>query len=154
MKNLNFKSFLEVEFMSDVDETMSKLPKSHSKLIKKYKFHPEKDNTLKGDEEHVGEIDEKNKKIKVAAPWHYSREIVVLHELAHAVWKYKMSNELKSSWKELLKKNKKNDKAKQDLNQNDEEIFCMIYAQFYCKNKVSKFEYPKLLDFIKNEVPK
>jgi len=146
--NLDFKIFVEnnKNFMSDVKETMLKIPKRHAKLVKNYKFHSEKGNTLKGDAGHVGEIDEKTKKIKVAGPWHYGREFCILHEIGHAVWKYLVDSKARKKWSELFKSAKKQDKD--GLDQNEEESFCMIYAQHYAKNKLMKYDHPELQKFI------
>lgn len=159
--DLSFKKFMETSdhFMTDVKETMLKIPKSHAKLIKGYKFASEKGNTLSGDKQHVGEIDEKTKKIKVAAPWNYSREMVICHEIAHAVWKYKMTSELKSKWSELIAQTKQQHKIKQTeqdkkaLQQNVEELFCMAYATTYCTHAPSTFNNEQWIKFIKNECP-
>lgn len=143
--SLNFKVFLEADgHMADVNKTILKLPKSHAALVKGYKFVVEKGNTLDG--KNVGEIDEKKKRIKVAAPWNYPREFTILHEIGHAVWKYLVDNKKRKEWNELVKTARKTNK--EGLDQNFEEVFCMIYAQHYVKNKVSKFDHPKLLVFV------
>jgi hypothetical protein len=147
--NLEFITFLEAEFMKDVKKTVLKIPAAHQKLVQGYKFKAEVGNTLSGDPGNVGEIDEKKKRIKIAAPWNYSREFTVLHEVGHAVWKYIVTDQKKKEWTQLLKKTKSHSKEnKQYLNQNDEEIFCMLYAQHYCKNGMVKFEHPELETFI------
>jgi len=64
------------------------------------------------------------------------------------VWKYIVSDNKKKEWKDLVRKEKL--KNKEGLDQNEEEIFCMIYAQHYAKNKMSKFEHPDLEKFIKS----
>ena len=104
-------------------------------------------NTLKGDDGHIGFIDEKNKKITIASPWNYGREYTLLHEIGHAVWKYIMSSKDKSKWKEIIDPIKKANKK--ELNQNDEEIFCMTYAQVYANNKITKFDHESLINFVK-----
>ncbi len=130
---------------------MLKIPASHRKLVKDYNFEAETDNTLKNDKEHIGVIDEKNKKIKVAAPWNYGREFTILHEVAHAVFKYMVDAKMRKEWTEMVKKEKK--KNKDGLDQNDEELFCMMYAQHYAKNKLTKFDHPDLEVFI-SKLPK
>lgn len=129
---------------TDVKKTLKKIPKKHFELIKKYKIHFEPNNTLKGDAKHIGFIDEKNKKIKIAAPWNYSREFTLLHEVAHAVWKYMLDRNDKKEWKKIVK----NTKNKQ--NQNDEELFCMAYANYYAKHKVEIHNHETWNEFIKN----
>lgn len=153
---LDFKSFLaesHKKFLNDVKKTIIKIPARHRALIKDYTFEKQDGNTLKGDGEHVGIIDEKKKKITVAAPWNYGREFTILHEFAHAVWKYLVGRKLREDWSVLVKKVKENKENKKDLDQNDEEIFCMIYAQFYSNNKIVKFDHPELLNFIE-KLPK
>lgn len=151
-KNMNFKLFLESkEYSKDIKNTLAKLPKDHSALIKGYKIEFQPNNTLKGDSEHIGFIDEENKKIRIAAPWNYGRCFTFLHEIAHAVWKYKVSTEKKKEWKELFASEKNKIKTNKDsLNQNAEEIFAMCYANFYAKHKISTYENKKWNEFIKN----
>jgi hypothetical protein len=151
MENLNFKFFLESknEFDKDINSTLKKIPKKHRDLIKHYNIKIEKWNTLNKDSESVGEIDEKNTKITMAAPWNFSREMVFLHEIGHAVWKYLMTKNLITEWNNLLKKEKNNNKqAQKDLNQIPEEIFCMIYAQKFVNNPIKQYDYKKLIKFI------
>ena len=156
LEYMNFKLFLEnsEEYLSDIKKTLGKIPKEHANLIKKYKIKFEPENTLKNDSGHVGFIDEENKIIRVAAPWNYSRGFTFLHEVAHAVWKYKMSSEQKKEWSELLKitkeSQKKNvsSKSKNSLNQNSEEIFCMAYASKYSKHPVVTYNNKKWIGFI------
>lgn len=154
---LNFKSFLaesHKKFMDDVQKTIVKIPERHRALIKDYSFEKQDGNTLKGDKDHVGVIDEKKKKITVAAPWNYGREFTILHEFAHAVWKYLVGRKARKEWSEIVKQVKeKHKESKKDLDQNDEEIFCMSYAQFYSNNKMVKFDYPELQSFIE-KLPK
>jgi hypothetical protein len=146
---LDFKSFLESSFMTDVKKTVLKIPASHRNLVKGYKYKAEGGNTLSRDNKHVGEIDEKKKLIRVAAPWNYGREFTILHEIAHAVYKYFVNEKLRRDWSALLKKTKaKSKEIRKYLDQDDEEIFCMIYAQHYTKNGMVKFEHPELEAFI------
>lgn len=146
---MEFKIFLEsAENTKNINDTLKRIPKTHGDLIKNYKISFEPDNTLKKDSKHIGFIDEEKKTIKIAAPWNYGRQYTFLHEIAHAVWKYLVSEKNKKEWKNLIKKEKV--KNKEGLDQNEEEIFCMIYAQNYAKNKMSKFEHPELEKFIKS----
>lgn len=131
----------------DIKKTLRKVPKAHARLVHDYSFSFQPSNTLKGDDGHIGFIDEKNKKITIASPWNYGREYTLLHEIGHAVWKYIMSSKDKSKWKEVLEPIKKANKK--ELNQNDEEIFCMTYAQVYANNKITKFDHDSLIDFVK-----
>lgn len=146
---MEFKIFLEnSENTKNIKDTLKNIPKKHASLIGGYTIIFEPDNTLKKDKNHIGFIDEEKKTIKIAAPWNYGRQYTFLHEIAHAVWKYLVSEKKKKEWKDLVEKAKLN--KKQGLDQNDEEIFCMIYAQNYAKNKMSKFEHPELQNFVKS----
>lgn len=141
---MNFKLFLEkTEFYTqDVKKTLGKIPKDHANLIKNYKIKFEPENTLKNDSNHIGFIDEKNKKIRVAAPWNYSRSFTFLHEIGHAVWKYKLDEKQKKEWAKILKSTKEKQKknlpkeSRDALNQDVEEIFCMAYASKYSKHPI------------------
>ncbi len=152
MEKLDFKLFLEKksEFEKDVENTLKTIPKKHAKLVKDYDFKAHGDNVLSGDPNNVGEIDEKKKHIKVSSPWNYSRCFVALHEIAHAVYKYIMTKELIKEWNLLVDKIKK---TKNELEKDNEEVFCMMYAQVYCKNKMEKYNHPELENFIK-KLPK
>lgn len=136
-----FKIFLESEVENNVKKMISKLPKGHQKLLKGYKFTYTPNNTLKGDDEHIGYI--YKDKIVVAAPWNYGREFTTLHEIGHLVYEYKMTSKLKKEWEEIVKKTKNKQK------QNPEELFCMAYACFYAKHKIKVHDHPEWHDFIK-----
>lgn len=144
-----FTQFLEQtkQQSKDVEDSLDKLPKSHRKLIKGYKIKWHHDNTLPGDEDHVGLLNPERKTITIAAPYNYSREHTLLHELGHMVWQNIMTPELVEKWKKIVKRTK--DKPKQ----NAEELFCHAYSTYYCKNKNEKFNYPEWMEFIK-DLPK
>jgi len=131
----------------NVEKTLSKIPKSHSRLMRGYRFVFQPSVTLKGDDGHIGFIDEEKKTITIASPWNYGREYTLLHEIGHAVWKYKMKEGQKSKWSSLLSPVRK--KNKKDLDQNDEEIFCMTYAQVYANNKMKKYDHDELTEFVR-----
>jgi hypothetical protein len=139
---MSFKLFLESD-EKDLKGTLKKLPKLHAALVKKYNFKFEKGNTLNKSGEHVGEIDEKKNKITVAAPWRYGREFTVLHEIAHAVYKYLVDKNLRKEWAKIVK----GTKDKQD--QNDEELFAMAYANTYAHHKIEIHNHPEWESFIK-----
>lgn len=143
---MNFKLYLEKTnlYSLDIKKTLNKLPKKHYKLIKDYKIEFQPNNTLKGDSGHIGFIDEENKKITIAAPWNYGREFTLLHEVAHAVWKYVVSKEEKKEWSKIVKNTENKQK------QNDEELFCMAYANFYAKHKIEIHNHENWSVFIKN----
>lgn len=138
---MNFKLFLEnsEHYNSDIKKTLNKLPKKHRDLIKNYQIKFEPKNTLKNDSNHIGLIDEKNKIIKIAAPWNYSRSFTLLHEIAHAVWKYVVKEDQKKQWNKIFKEQKKNMKH-DSINQSAEEIFAMAYANFYSKHKLLTYD--------------
>lgn len=145
---MRFKEYVEKKESSleDMKKTLKKLPRTHYDLIKNYKIIFQPTITLRGDDKHIGLIDEKEKTITIASPWNYGREYTLLHEIAHAVWKYLVSSDQKNEWKKIFKNTKS--KNKKDLSQNEEEIFCMTYAQYYAKNKLVKFDHDNLLKFI------
>jgi hypothetical protein len=145
---MRFAEYLneQTESEKDIKRTMKKLPSEHARLVRGYKVVFQPSNSLKGDKKHIGLIDEKNKTITISSPWHYGREYTLLHEIGHAVWKYLVSDEKKEEWKKILSKVKAENKK--DLNQDEEEIFCMSYAQYYAKNKIKKYDHKILVDFI------
>lgn len=143
---MRFKKYVQEEERNDIKKTLEKIPKRHADLVKDYEISFESNNSLKGDKKHIGFIDEENKKIVISAPWNYGREYTLLHEVGHAVWKYLVDNDKKKSWKALLASERK--KNPKDLSQEDEEIFCMCYAQHYAKNKLCKYDHKNLDDFI------
>ena len=138
---MNFKLFLENSelYDSDIKKTLNKLPKKHRILIKDYKIKFEPKNTLKNDSNHIGFINEKNKIIRIAAPWNYGRGFTLLHEVAHAVWKYIVTDEQKKEWNKIYKQEKKKIKH-ESINQSAEEIFAMVYANFYSKHKLMTYK--------------
>lgn len=147
-----FKRFLlETDIKEEVKETIAKLPKSHQKLVKGYKFKFESGCTLKGSEENIGMIhlnNDKKKEIHVAAPWNFSRAFTFLHEIGHLVWENLMTKELKSEWAEVVKNTKK--KAKQSV----EELFCHSYACHYTGEKCVKIhDHPEWHEFVKEKIP-
>lgn len=149
-----FKIFIETEEEDNVQDTISKLPKSHQKLLDRYKFKFTPGNTLKGDNDHIGYIH--NDKIVVAAPYRYSREMVTCHEIAHLVFEYLMTRKLRQEWSELMKKTKKDHQKiqhaqnKPGLDQNDEEIFAMAYAATYARHAPETYANKEWQHFIKN----
>lgn len=151
-----FKIFIESEVEKNVKNMISNLPKGHQKLLKGYKFRYTPGNTLKGDNEHIGYIHKD--KIVVASPWNYGREFTTLHEIGHLVYEYKMTPELKKEWAKIVKKNKEEQKLKvpkksrNSLDQNDEEIFAMVYATVYSKHPVVAYYNKEWIDFIANKL--
>lgn len=136
---MNFKLFIEnLEYsIDDFNKTLKKIPKKHQEVVSSFKIEFEPHNTLKNDSKHIGFYDEEKKLIKISAPWNYSREYALLHEIGHLVWN-RMSNKEIDSWNELTK-NKK-DKV---------ELFCQTYANNYAKNKLEKYKDKKLMNFVK-----
>lgn len=153
---MKFKEFISKSDRHDVNNVLQKLPKKHYNLIKDYKISFESGSTLKKDKKHIGFIDEEKKLIKIAAPWYYSREFTLLHEVAHSVWKYELSNKNKKEWKEIVKLSKDKQKsnitkeASKSLDQQEEEIFCMAYANYYSKHKILTYDNENYYKFIKN----
>lgn len=154
---INFKQFMQdnmEEEKGDIQKTLSKLPPSHAALVKGYKWKFHAGNTLNGDDDHVGYIDNHSKEIAVAAPWNFSRQFTILHEIAHIVYE-KLTNQKKQQWAQIVEKNInkqtiENPQAKDSLKQSSEEIFCHCYANFYSKHKNATYNNPEWMDFIKN----
>lgn len=148
---ISFKEFFRqqdnmIEEKGDIKKTLSKLPPSHAALVRgfKWKFHG--GNTLNGDDEHVGYMDDHSKEIAVAAPYNYGREFTILHEIGHKVWeKFVLSNTvLVKEWTQIVNRTKNKQK------QSPEELFCHAYANFYTKNKIVIHNHPEWKDFIGN----
>lgn len=146
---MSFKQYLkdsEESYKKEIKRTLNKLPKSHAALIKNFKFAFLGSNTLKNDDQHVGLIDTKHKKITIASPWNYGREHTLLHEVGHLVWAEFVNDDLKKKWKSIVK----NTKMKRGDRQNPEELFSMAYATHFVKNPISKFDYPEWHKFIES----
>ena len=144
---MNFKSYFnESEESQDIKHALSMLPTSHQKLVAGYQIKFQPGNTLKNDNESIGEVDEKNKTITICGPWHYSRQTTFLHEVAHRVWEKLVSNEQKKAWKKLYKETQMEKKDRQ----NAEEIFCMSYSATYSKHPPVTYYKPAWVKFIKS----
>jgi len=145
-----FKEFFTeaAELQKNLQDTLKKVPASHAKLIKGFKFKWVNDSTIPGDDDHVGIINPMKKTVTIAAPWNYGRGYTLCHELAHQVWAAYVSPEMKKAWSKIVKLNPDRDKT-----ENDEENFCMAYACYYSKNKVTKHDCQEWMDFIK-KLPK
>lgn len=141
---MTFKIFLENEEEKNIRQTLNKLPSRHSDLVRGYRFTLKGGNTLPGDDEHIGYMDEKPKEICVAAPWNYGREFTLLHEIGHQVWDKLVPDALKKRWVDIVRQTKDRQK------QSPEELFCMAYANFYAKNKMVIHDHPEWNKFIKD----
>ena len=157
---LNFYLLLEKienEKHGDVHATLKRLPVKHQKLMNGFKVKFTSNNTLDGDDEHIGWI--YKKKIQISAPWNYGREMVFLHEVAHMVWEKLMTSDLKREWNKLFKATikdqikKSGNMRKKALTQSPEEIFAMAYATTYAKHMPMTYVNEEWQDFIKNKVP-
>jgi hypothetical protein len=139
-----FKQYVTED--EDVANTIAKLPKDFQELVKGYKFLFEPHNTLKGDDGHVGMITNKPKKIiRIAGPWRYSRDFVVLHEIAHLVYEaYIRGTSLEKEW-EIIAKNTKNKKEDETA----EELMCHAFAATYCEHPPVIHYHPEWVKFIK-----
>ena len=144
----SFKQFIsEVSYEeggTDIEKTLSKLPKKHKDLLRGFKIKFEKGSTLDNGNKYVGEMDPENKTISIAAPYNYSREWTMLHEIGHIVYDKFMDENLRDKWQKLVIKTK--DKAKQSA----EELFCHAYASYFAKNKVVVHTHPEWIEFLKN----
>jgi hypothetical protein len=143
---MDFKEFMLSEdvCMSDVNKTLKKVPKKHRNLVRGFKYCFQPGNTLKGDNKHIGFIDEKKKTITIASPWNYGRGYTLLHELGHAVWKHILDNKKKKEWKRIVKNTKKKQR------QGAEELFCMAYANTYAERKIQIHSHDSWDKFIKS----
>jgi hypothetical protein len=145
----SFKQYLidsEKSYKEEIKNTLKKLPKNHAALIKGFRFEFQGENTLKGDDGHVGLINPKKKTITIASPWNYGREYTLLHELGHFVYASFMTPELKKQWVKLVKSTK----MEKEDRQPPEELFCMAYANHFAKHKHTMFTFPKWETFIEN----
>lgn len=142
----SFKDFFQesTECEQDVRKTLKKVPVKHRNLIKGYSFHWEPGNTLKRDKDHIGIINPMRKTVTIAAPWNYGREFTLLHELGHKVWEFLTTPELRKKWSDIVQH------TKHKMKQNEEELFCMAYANHYAKNKISIHDHPEWDKFIKS----
>lgn len=144
-----FKEFMESN-KSDAKTSIQNLPKSHRALVHGFGLNFDPNGTLKGDNEHIGKVENMpgKKKITLASPWYYPREFALLHEIGHLVWaKYVQGKPLEKHWSNIC------NKTKGKVKQNCEEIFCHSYANTYSHNKMTKHDHPELESFIK-KLPK
>lgn len=147
---MRFKDFIneadEKIDRSDLEKTLKKIPKSHRKLLRGYKYYCQAGNTLKDDNGSIGFNHLHKKHISVAAPWNYGREFALLHEIGHTVWMKYMEPcaEMKKKWQDIV------NKTKHKLKQNAEEQFCHAYANTYAKNKIEVHDFPEWEKFIKS----
>jgi hypothetical protein len=146
-----FRQFYEAKVDDETEKSLTNLPKKHRELVKDYRFRFENGVNLKGYPDSIGLIHLGNpdkKIIQIAAPWRHSREFATLHEVAHKVYEKLMTDKLRKKWSNLVKKTELHKDAAKE--KNDEELFAHHYAQYYCNNKVVRYDHPELLDFIKN----
>lgn len=140
---LTFRAFVENEEKKNLAHMLEKLPPSHRSLVQGYRFKFQPGNTLDGDDQHVGYMDDESKEIAVAAPWNYGREFTILHEIGHRVWE-KLPEQIHKAWAHVVAHTDKKQK------QSPEELFCMAYANYYAKNKVVIHDHPAWKKFIAN----
>lgn len=145
------KRFLEflteaTEEEKNIKTTLSKVPQSHSDLIKGYKYRWQSGNTLKGDDGHIGIINPNTKTITIAAPWNYGREYTLLHELAHKVWEAFIPIPMKKVWIQIVKR------TKHKMQQNAEELWAMAYANHFAKNKILIHTHKEWEEFVEKVI--
>jgi hypothetical protein len=142
-----FRQFYEQtkEQEENLKATLRKLPASHQALVAPYKIKWHNDNTLQGDDGHVGIVNPQTKTITIAAPWRYGREHTFLHELAHKVWERFVAPNpmLVKRWHEIVAN------TKNKMKQNDEELFCHGYAAAYGQNPPMIHYHKDWVNFIK-----
>jgi len=129
----------------NIKKTLAKLPAAYQTLIKDYKIKWHHDNTLMGDDGHIGIINPNNKTITIAAPWNYGREFTFLHEVSHKIFEKYMAPypERIKEWKKVLVKHKKR------MKQNLEELWCMNFANYFSKNKIVAHTHPEWESYMK-----
>lgn len=138
-----FRQFYETKEQEDnMKGTLQKLPPAHQVLVAPYKIKWHGDNTLSGDDGHIGIVNPNSNTMTIAAPWNYGREYTFLHEIAHKVFERFMTPQLMAVWKNILA----NTKGK--MKQNAEELFCMAYANHFAKNKIVVHTHPEWEQFI------
>lgn len=143
-----FKKFIKEEDSGDVEKSLRKLPRTYRNLVHGYKITFEPNNTLHGDDGHVGMITNNPKQIRVASPWNYGREFALLHEVGHLVWAaYIKGTQLEKEWEQIVAntKHKKKDEP-------PEENWCHAFANTYSKNKVVIHTHPEWEEFMKRVV--
>jgi len=140
-----FRRFFEQtkEQEANITATLNKLPPSHRKLVSEYKIKWHNDNTLQGDDGHIGIVNPNTKTITIAAPWNYGREFTFLHEIAHKVFERFMTKSMFAEWKKIVAG------TKDKMHQNAEELWCMAYANHFAKNKIVIHDHPEWDNFIK-----
>ena len=143
---MEFGIWLESEESDNIKTTLAKLPKKHQGLAKGFKVKFQIGNTMKNDNDSIGEVDFDKKCITVAAPWHYAREFTVLHEVGHLVYET-LSPKQKQAWDKMATKLKK-DPDREVQHQSSEELFCMAYANTYAKHKDVIHDHPEWEAFI------
>lgn len=145
---MRFRQFFETsakqEEKTDIKRMLGKIPSTHAALLKGYTWKFQGANTLKGDSEHIGEVDDKEKTVTICGPWNYPREFTALHEIGHRVWA-RLDKESQEKWRKLAKPIRPKEPA--------EELFCMTYAQTYAKNKMVKYDHDHLVQFVKDLPP-
>ncbi len=141
----SFRKFFEQtkEQEANIKATLKKLPEAHRKLIGQYSFKWHGDNTLQGDDGHIGIVNPNDKTITIAAPWNYGREFTFLHEIAHKVFEQFMTEQMLAVWKKIIAR------TKNKMKQNAEELFCMAYANHFVKNKIVIHTHPEWDAYIK-----
>ena len=144
----DFRDFFESN-ETDARASIGKLPRSHQALVRGFSLNFQPAGTLKGDDGHIGKVeDTPRRKITLASPWYYPREFALLHEIAHLVYaKWIKGTKLEKEWNRLCLG------TKGKVKQNCEEIFCHSYASYYSHNKVVKHDHENLESFIK-KLPK
>ena len=145
-----FRQFYELtqEQESNIKDTLKKLPPAHQALVGQYKIKWHGDNTLAGDDGHIGIVNPNTNTMTIAAPWNYGREYTFLHEVGHKVWEKFIGPypERVAEWKKILAQNPHR------MKQNAEELWCMNYANHFAKNKIVVHTHPAWEAYMKNFV--
>lgn len=142
----DFKLFLETTAHQEAQKSLRRIPAAHRRLTRGFSFKFHTGDTLDGDDESIGKVvTGPRKAITVASPWYYPREFALLHEVGHLVWaKYVKGTPLEKKWRAAVSG------AKKPVKQNDEELFCHSYAQYFSVNKMQKYNIPRWMAFVKS----
>lgn len=143
-----FKNYLEGrEEQEDIHRTLGKIPEHHRQFLKGFTLSFQGTNTLNNDGQHVGVVQTHPRPhIIIAAPWRYSREMALLHEVGHLVWEHLMDHHMRQVWSHLVK----HTPMEPGSRQNDEELFSMGYAATYAKHPPTTYYKPEWVKFIKS----
>lgn len=144
---VGFRCYLEGhEEDRDISGTLSRIPERHREFLKGFSLSFQGGSTINNDGKHVGVVQSHpNPHITIAAPYRYSREMVLLHEVAHLVWVQLMDHHRRQAWTSLVAKTPMKEEDRQD----PEELWAMAYAATYAKHPPTTYHKPEWVHFIR-----